>query len=102
MPLPSINTAAMQPLQEIIKPSKRNKKAVWISAFDERPSSLFEGVDQRLIIEIIRKNTSSPELYTSKINRWNKDCRNQIFVNLKYSETYGEIIGLTRSTKIVY
>lgn len=85
VPLPSINTSAMEPLQNIIKPSPSNPKEVWISAFDERPSSLFEGVDQRLIIEIIKNVGESPSLFSSKINRWNRDCRNQIFVNLNYS-----------------
>ncbi len=97
VPLPSINTSAMEPLQRIIKPNEKNKKAVWISAFDERPSSLFEGVDQRLIIEIIRVQHTEPKLFTTKINRWNRDCRDQIFVNLKYSENNKTVRELTSS-----
>lgn len=97
VPLPSINTSAMEPLQRIIKPSSINKKAVWISAYDERPSSLFEGVDQRLIIEIIKANNTEPKLFTSKINRWYQDCRNQIFVNLKYSINNDKVKSLSSS-----
>lgn len=97
VPLPSINTSAMEPLQKIVKPSATNKKDVWISAFDERPSSLFEGVDQRLIIEIIKSKSSNPKLYSSKINRWNRDCRNQIFVNLNYSIHNENVKSLTSS-----
>lgn len=97
VPLPSINTSAMEPLQKIIKPSADNLKAVWISAFDERPSSLFEGVDQRLIIEIIKNKSNSPSLFSSKINRWNRDCRGQIFVNLSYSVNAEHIKSLSSS-----
>ena len=48
VPLPSINTPRMSELQSIIKPSKVKSQMVWISSFDESPSGLFEGVDQRL------------------------------------------------------
>jgi len=97
VPLPSINTSAMEPLQKIVKPNVTNQKDVWISAFDERPSSLFEGVDQRLIIEIIRCKSARPKLFSSKINRWNRDCRNQIFVNLNYSINNENVKLLTSS-----
>lgn len=97
VPLPSINTSTMEPLQKIIKPSLKNKKLVWISAFDERPSSLFEGVDQRLIIEIIKVNSSKPELYTTSINRWNHDCRNLIFASINYSINSDKVRTLTTS-----
>jgi hypothetical protein len=67
VPLPSINTSKMISLQKLIKAPQNH--STWISCFDERPSGLFEGVDQRLIIEIISKN-SKDGLFSTKINRW--------------------------------
>lgn len=82
VPLPSINTRRMQNLQKIIKPYTKN--SVWISSFDERPSGLFEGVDQRLIIEVI--SIGSPaKIFTTKINRWRSEDRKTIFTTLNYS-----------------
>jgi len=82
VPLPSINTSRMASLQNIIKPNNTDN-SVWIASFDERPSNLFSGVDQRLIIEIIRKNTV-PQLYTTGINRWKADNRDLLFSSLIY------------------
>lgn len=83
VPLPSINTPRMSELQSIIKPSEIKSQMVWISSFDERPSGLFEGVDQRLIIEIISR-TDKICLFSTKINRWQSDTRNMLFKNIYY------------------
>jgi hypothetical protein len=95
VPLPSINTARMASLQKIIKPSNNNNR-VWISSFDERPSNLFTGVDQRLIIEIVRKNAVS-QLFTTGINRWKADNRDLLFSLLAYSEQNKAEMGYTLS-----
>lgn len=81
VPLPSINTTRMQPLQKIIKPSDSN--SIWVSSYDERPSNLFNGVDQRLIIEIISKG-SLPNIYTTGIIRWQAEHRSWLFNTIKY------------------
>ena len=94
VPLPSMNTARMVSLQRIIKPTRRNE--VWISAYDERPSGLFSGVDQRLIIEIIH-NSDLCSLHTTGINRWLSAHRNLLFPTLKYSNQTTETIALTVS-----
>lgn len=86
IPLPSISTSRMVSLQNLVKP-KANKKGrnVWISAFDERPSSLFDGVDQRLIIELISKENEECVLYTTGIKRWYSSTRENLFPNIHYS-----------------
>ena len=94
VPLPSINTTRMISLQNIIKNPSNN--SVWISCFDERPSGLFEGVDQRLIVEIISKYTQSG-LYSTKINRWLSENRNLLFKGIKYTMHSREILNLTSS-----
>ena len=91
VPLPSINTTRMASLQNIIKNPSNN--SVWISCFDERPSGLFEGVDQRLIVEIISRNTQSG-LHSTKINRWLSENRNLLFKGIKYTKHSREIIAV--------
>ncbi|MBP7613763.1 MAG: SAM-dependent methyltransferase, partial [Paludibacter sp.] len=85
IPLPSISTSRMVDLQKIIKPNDNNDRSVWISAFDERPSSLFDGVDQRLIIEILSAKVEIPLLSTTGINRWSSATRFNLFFNLNYA-----------------
>lgn len=82
VPLPSINTTRMLPLQRIIKP--QNCNSIWISSYDERPSNLFNGVDQRLIIEIISKGTL-PNIYTTGITRWQSEHRGWLFDSINYA-----------------
>ena len=94
VPLPSINTTRMTSLQNIIK--NPNNNSIWISCFDERPSGLFEGVDQRLIVEVISKNTQSG-LHSTKINRWLSENRNLLFKGIKYTRHSREILNLTSS-----
>ena len=87
VPLPSINTSRMITLQTLIKP-KPNQigRNVWISAYDERPSSLFDGVDQRLIIEIIGNKCIDPNLFTTGIKRWTSSTRKLLFPDVFYSK----------------
>ena len=77
VPLPSMNTSRMVSLQRLIK---SNDHHTWISAFDERPSGLFEGVDQRLIIEIIAKGGNGL-LFTTGIIRWKAEMRDTLFTS---------------------
>lgn len=94
VPLPSINTTRMQPLQKIIKPDKCN--SIWISAYDERPSNLFNGVDQRLIIEIISKG-AFPNIYTTGIIRWQAEHRGWLFDIIKYATQSASSVNKTDS-----
>lgn len=94
VPLPSMNTSRMESLQKIIKPYHTHD--TWISCYDERPSGLFNGVDQRLIIEIICRNGCG-ELFTTKINRWLSEWRHLLFLSLKYTRQAEDIKSLTIS-----
>ena len=94
VPLPSINTSRMVSLQRIIK--SPNNHSTWISCYDERPSGLFEGVDQRLIVELICKNERNG-LFSTKINRWLSENRPLLFKGLKYTKHTDEIIPITMS-----
>ena len=100
IPLPSISTSRMGTLQNLVKP-KANKKGrnVWISAYDERPSSLFDGVDQRLIIELISKENDECDLYTTGIKRWYSSTRENLFPSINYSKQSAK--NLTYTTSIL-
>lgn len=94
VPLPSMNTTRMEPLQSIIKANENH--ATWVSCYDERPSGLFEGVDQRLIIEIISRNSNEGQ-YSTKINRWLSENRSFLFNNLRYIQNSYMVCNLTKS-----
>jgi len=98
IPLPSINTSRMVSLQNMIKPKAKKKgRNVWISAFDERPSSLFDGVDQRLIIELIGKETEECNLYTTGIKRWYSSTRENLFPSINYAKQSDKNLSYTSS-----
>lgn len=94
VPLPSMNTQRMESLQNIIKPTTNNM--VWISCYDERPSGLFNGVDQRLIIELLSK-TKDKGLFTTGIRRWLSENRGLLFNTLVYTRNSDKAISLTNS-----
>jgi hypothetical protein len=98
VPLPSINTSRMVNLQNLIKPKINMKgRNIWISAYDERPSSLFDGVDQRLIIEIIGNENSKAFLNTTGIKRWYSTTRNYLFSRVYYSTQSNTNLNYTSS-----
>ena len=94
VPLPSMNTQRMESLQRIIKPKTNNY--VWISCYDERPSGLFNGVDQRLIIELISR-TNNKALFTTGIRRWLSENRELLFNTIFYTINIDEALCLTNS-----
>lgn len=96
VPLPSINTSRMLPLQSIIKPNTSTHD-LWISAYDERPSGLFNGVDQRLIIEII-SFTGENNIFSTSINRWKANHREYLFPSLNYAK---QTINIKKATNSV-
>lgn len=98
VPLPSINTERMAALQTIVKPRPHTAgRSTWISAYDERPSNLFTGVDQRLIIEIIGAQSQNPKLFTTGINRWSSKTRHLLFPTLSYAVQEEEVVQRTRT-----
>jgi hypothetical protein len=98
VPLPSINTGRMESLQSLIKPNTNLVgRGIWISAYDERPSGLFVGVDQRLVIEIIGSKSKAHNISTTGIQRWASKNRESLFPLLSYTEQDSYTRNLTRS-----
>jgi hypothetical protein len=97
VPMPSINTNRMDSLQVLLR-----QNLVWISSFDERPSSLFDGVDQRLSIILISKNFTDKIIYTTGINRWYSEQRPILFSSLigSYTQSSLKVDSSNRVLKI--
>ena len=55
----------------------------YASNYEIRPSSLFEGVEQRLTIFVVR-NTDNNVIMTTAIQRWAKNCRSTLFEKIYY------------------
>ena len=62
---------------------------LWTSTFDIRPSKLFDGADQRLLIYIQESDGNSNEdagLFSSCYNRWHGDFRASLLQQLRYTD----------------
>jgi len=84
VPISSVCTARMHPLQKIIL---TNSQSVYISNFDDRPGKLFPTLEHcRSSIIIATKNDLDDRkmVYTTKYNRWYTEERKNLFNNLKY------------------
>jgi len=64
-----------------------SKGTVYYSHYEIRPARLFDGVEQRLTIFIIR-NTAINSIKTTSIIRWNSEFRNILFSQLYYVDTF--------------
>jgi hypothetical protein len=90
IPHSSICTDRMKPLHDIFV-----QTGGWFSTYDTRPSHLFDGVDQRLLVFV----TGDGETYTTKYNRWAVNSRCNLFNTLVFSHSVA-ISGLTSILKI--
>lgn len=62
-------------------------ESIWMSIWDERPSKLFDGVDQQLSIHIYNHSTNkSTKLFVTSMNHWKSNFRDFIFSNLYYQK----------------
>lgn len=88
VPHSAICTDRMEPLFNIFISKKG-----WFSTYDIRPSKLFDGVDQRLLIYIL----GGENIYSSKYNRWNEENRATLFENINYYEaTVPNFVSLSK------
>lgn len=78
IPHSAICTDRMKPLFDYF-----TSKNGWFSTYDTRPSHLFDGVDQRLLIYILGGNS----IYTTKYNRWATSVRANLLKGINYVPT---------------
>lgn len=81
IPLSSICTDRMSSLSNILFSNNRNRTS-HLSTYCIRPSKLFDGVDQRLLIYTC--NFGSNDIYTTKYNKWNSNYRDFLFQTIQY------------------
>lgn len=80
VPVSSISTDRYQSLQTVLLMND-----LWSSAYDDRPSRLFEGLEHiRLTIHLIGIKKTKPLFFSTKYNKWNAEERNFLFDTLKY------------------
>lgn len=89
IPSASICTPRMRILYELLAKTGY----LWTSIWDERPSKLFEGVDQQLCIHISRISANN-SLFITKMNHWSTELRMFIFQNIDYIQySIGDFIA---------
>ena len=79
IPHSSICTDRMLSLYDLFRDQKG-----WFSTYDTRPSKLFDGVDQRILIYIL----GSSQAYTTRYYHWNTEYRPYLFQSIRYTSGY--------------
>jgi hypothetical protein len=91
VPVSSISTDRYESLQNLL-----TKRELIFSAFDDRPSRLFDGLEHiRLTIHIIGKPASHPNISSTKYNKWSTIERDILFDCLRYSESQSALLNST-------
>lgn len=78
VPVSSISSESFQPLVKLFLPHPS-----WISSYSNRPGKLFDGVEQRLSIVLV-KIAESPRLFMSPYQHWYEKERESLFSRLCY------------------
>jgi hypothetical protein len=81
MPAASICTPRMSPLDTKLR-CRFGK--IWTSVWDERPSKLFDGVDQQLAIQVGRGIGPAKHIAGSPMRHWAAEERDILFATLAY------------------
>lgn len=61
-----------------------SKNNVFFSHYEIRPARLFDGVEQRLTIFLVRKGLKKRKIYSTSIQRWRSEYRNLLFQLIYY------------------
>ncbi len=62
----------------------------YFSHFEIRPAKLFEGVEQRLTIFILKDKTSPNSLFSTSIVRWKAEQRHDLFKTIHYAPSVND------------
>lgn len=85
VPLSIVCTDRMKSLRDLL-----GNSITWTPNFDMRPSSLFEGVAQRLSIVLQKHTSGAPERYSGGYRRWSGAERAALFDTSHYVKVAGE------------
>lgn len=81
IPSSSICTPRMEQLAQLLQ----SNSVLWTSLWDERPSTLFDGVCLQLSIQIYTK-AKNPKAFVSSMFHWSAEERTNIFKSVCYAE----------------
>jgi hypothetical protein len=62
-----------------------NTKLLWMSTYSNRPGKLFDGVEQRLSVYVLKNTWGAPR--QSKYNHWYQNERKQLFESIFFEHT---------------
>ena len=76
-------TDRMEPIQKLCL---SQSGGLWLSHFDDRPASLFDGLEHiRATIALSARSTNgSSNVYSTAYNRWYSECRTQLFDTIAF------------------
>lgn len=84
VPLTIVSNNNMQVLRDYLC----SKNDTYFSHFEIRPARLFDGVEQRLTIFIVRNRIKAKCIYSTAILRWKSENRNLLFQSIHYTPSF--------------
>jgi hypothetical protein len=88
VPVSSISTDRYAPLQTLLK-----QRRLHYSAYDDRPSRLFEGLEHiRLSIHIIGAASGNTERFSTRYMKWSAVERDTLFNTLTYADSSQQLM----------
>ena len=91
VPVSSISTDRYGSLQKLLK-----SRWLCTSAYDDRPSRLFDGLQHiRLTIHIIGGASSDAKQFSTRYNKWYRDERPDLFETLQFASSQIDIFDNT-------
>jgi Eco57I restriction-modification methylase len=89
VPVSSVSTDRYEPLQRLL-----TSRDLWYSSFDDRPSRLFDGLEHiRLTIHLIGHRRSTPNMFSTRYNKWNTIERATLFGQLQFVTSRRVLVG---------
>ncbi|MBX3358826.1 MAG: Eco57I restriction-modification methylase domain-containing protein [Phycisphaeraceae bacterium] len=80
VPVSSISTERYESLQRLL-----TARALWYSAYDDRPSRLFDGLEHiRLTIHLVAPPDAAPSMMATRYHKWSATERPTLFERLAY------------------
>ncbi len=94
VPVASVGLDKTDTLRELVE---KTMSDLWVSSYAIRPSKLFEGVDQRLCIQLGRSSEAEQcRIRSTQYMRWNAEAREGLFDTLAYADVTGlSVLGRT-------
>ena len=91
VPVSSVSTDRYATFQHLII-----KREDWFSSYDDRPSRLFDGLEHiRLTIHLIGRPANTPQLFSTRYNKWMFDERPQLFGKLAFTTALPALVECT-------